>query len=788
MYQPSAWVRLEALRVPRQKINSVAHNTVLKSLLEQSSAAISADAARFDPDTVNFKLRAALDQVRGASQQALAMLKFLEREGGDKNDGTHAMACAPPSVSVNGRVKFQKLVHKSVITAPHSAEALKLAIGLGSALRRTGLAYLPTTKRRRSVVDASPLCRFTRSVMPSDSTVIIMDLETTGFRPCGIVELGAIIVNTPSRLATVATPSVEFQSRVNPGIEISADATTIHGITNTAVERESTFDVVWSNFLTWVESHNLGTSQIVILTYNGLAFDFRVLVDDLWRFALQLPPSWMYADLLKHVDKCVGYHKIFSGFLDPSKNKPSRHSVSRLLQPQVSPETSNDMVVGSTVPSNAVVSTRGHGNKRMRSGRSASSQHKARDTAVSTSRTLRDVYFAVFKEEPANQHSAIGDARAVLRLFREALSQRIQLAVHSLTTSSRAISPEMSRTVNTRPIVKKGRVLDNRSSTVTPSGAILPTAIIAANASFQRILRVLGLFGIDETRSRELLTVEWAAAMNPTKTPHCKLVSNDALVTLQGCLRGDVLFAYSDLVARASDGKCLALDDMLTLYMPCTTRHQTSVFEALTREMGRRHLSRTHLGAVHLPGHWIATITELEFDGSKKLRSIKETLLDPLGRDRSESDLRTNVLQLHTRWHQKVHNIADDDVASFISTQRNPENLSCQNDGISCGVFVAVYFYFYVMYGRFPTTDDFDGTDQFALRLAMLDAILRGRVRRPLSQAGQVHMEPATASRKTDIIDLIKDDAAEITRNDATACPGKIEFDVSTMSVNIISS
>ena len=87
--------------------------------------------------------------------------------------------------------------------------------------------------------------------------------------------------------------------------------------------------------------------------------------------------------------------------------------------------------------------------------------------------------------------------------------------------------------------------------------------------STDRMVTVLRVFGINRARALELRGHVWPQVMslNRDSARYCALVSNDALLSLRGWLRGDALGAYFSLVARASGGTCVAMDDNLTDYM-----------------------------------------------------------------------------------------------------------------------------------------------------------------------------------------------------------------------------
>ena len=63
----------------------------------------------------------------------------------------------------------------------------------------------------------------------------------------------------------------------------------------------------------------------------------------------------------------------------------------------------------------------------------------------------------------------------------------------------------------------------------------------------------------------------------------------------------------------------------------------------------------------------------------------------------------------------------------------NTDDLPSQGDGISCGAYVCLYAYFRVLLGRWPSIADFGQQNQADMRIAVFDACMTGRLRRPIA-------------------------------------------------------
>ncbi len=99
-----------------------------------------------------------------------------------------------------------------------------------------------------------------------------------------------------------------FQTLINPGRPIPKQASDVHHILDADVASAPELAAAWAEFLDWIaglpQDAPEGTPAArvpVLVAYNGKAYDFPVIRDDLHRAGLSLPKEWGFADLLLHV-------------------------------------------------------------------------------------------------------------------------------------------------------------------------------------------------------------------------------------------------------------------------------------------------------------------------------------------------------------------------------------------------------------------------------------------------------------------------------------------------------
>lgn len=101
--------------------------------------------------------------------------------------------------------------------------------------------------------------------------IIFFDLETTGTDPATdrIVEIALIKLNPNGSRD-------KYVKRINPVIPISAESTSIHGITNEDVKDCPTFKQVAKELYEWMKGCDLGG-------YNAVRFDIPMLAEEMLR-------------------------------------------------------------------------------------------------------------------------------------------------------------------------------------------------------------------------------------------------------------------------------------------------------------------------------------------------------------------------------------------------------------------------------------------------------------------------------------------------------------------------
>jgi hypothetical protein len=147
-------------------------------------------------------------------------------------------------------------------------------------------------------------------------------------------------------------------------------------------------------------------------------------------------------------------------------------------------------------------------------------------------------------------------------------------------------------------------------------------------------------------------------------------------------------------------------------------------------------------------------------DADRAVTKVTTNLLDPLGASYAKYKDRSLIISSNRAWLQ-----SDLDIARLPPLEHtvatNPPNLSCQNDVISCGAFVVLYCYFWVVWGRLPTVDDVTGSDHVALRLVMLDMLVTQKVRKPLLTASDEMMSVESAMVAEPLAVRVSDDALD---------------------------
>lgn len=113
---------------------------------------------------------------------------------------------------------------------------------------------------------------------------IFYDTETTGLKA------------EKERIIEIAAydPKLDrsFESFVNPGIQISAEAMAVHHITNEMVANAPSFAEVGKKFIEFCEG------DVVLIAHNNDTFDYHFLRHEFMRNEI-IMPSWKFLDSLK---------------------------------------------------------------------------------------------------------------------------------------------------------------------------------------------------------------------------------------------------------------------------------------------------------------------------------------------------------------------------------------------------------------------------------------------------------------------------------------------------------
>lgn len=108
---------------------------------------------------------------------------------------------------------------------------------------------------------------------------VAFDTETTGLSPIAarLVELSAVRFRVTGEIIDT------FSTLINPGIEIPAEATSVHGITDEMVEGEPPYSEAVPRFMEWLEEDNT-----VLIAHNA-PFDLAFLEVCLARLGKDVP-------------------------------------------------------------------------------------------------------------------------------------------------------------------------------------------------------------------------------------------------------------------------------------------------------------------------------------------------------------------------------------------------------------------------------------------------------------------------------------------------------------------
>lgn len=122
--------------------------------------------------------------------------------------------------------------------------------------------------------------------------LVLLDLETTGL----------IYREHYPRIVEVAAKNMitgeTFSTLVNPGMNIPADSTKIHNITDQMVEACPMFERVGQMLIEWTRTFSCDKDVIVFIAHNMTKFDKPILDNSLLNADIPLPNNWRFADSL----------------------------------------------------------------------------------------------------------------------------------------------------------------------------------------------------------------------------------------------------------------------------------------------------------------------------------------------------------------------------------------------------------------------------------------------------------------------------------------------------------
>ena len=230
-------------------------------------------------------------------------------------------------------------------------------------------------------------------------------------------------------------------------------------------------------------------------------------------------------------------------------------------------------------------------------------------------------------------------------------------------------------------------------------------------------------------QARDVAEAAWMA--QPALT---QVVDNGAVAT---CVDNhladtDLTSAFLQLVARASNGRFVALHSLLPSVMEGGVNPSPD-FRRLFTPPGARHLDSDCIIAAHVPGHFFGMLIQHTTNTL--------VLIDPTGAQTQRSSLGSRgtaaarvVASTHLWLRSERARLGRPAVADYGVSYNEPPNVPLQLDGVSCGFFSCCYFLFYLLHNRWPTRADF--SSHFDLRIVVIDAVMTGRLRAPLAGGG----------------------------------------------------
>lgn len=157
------------------------------------------------------------------------------------------------------------------------------------------------------------------STIHDSHVVVFFDFETTGLDVLcdDIIEIGAevdpVSAARCTRAHNIAT-SFDSLVRLDQRSTIDQSATRVHGITTRDLSGAESFNVVWSRFITWLDSWRsaTGKQRLVLVAHNCYGYDQLMLNNTLKRGVGKLPTWIQFSDSLVAIrkacdDECFTY-------------------------------------------------------------------------------------------------------------------------------------------------------------------------------------------------------------------------------------------------------------------------------------------------------------------------------------------------------------------------------------------------------------------------------------------------------------------------------------------------
>ncbi|KAG0608740.1 hypothetical protein M758_8G128500 [Ceratodon purpureus] len=127
-----------------------------------------------------------------------------------------------------------------------------------------------------------------------DPTIIVFDIETTGF-----LKSGSKIVELACRDLAGGDRST-LETLVNPFQPVPLQSTAVHKITTEMVNRDDipSWSVVMTAFVDFVESRRRGNGKVILVAHNGRRFDVPFIMKECYECSMAIPSHWYFVDTI----------------------------------------------------------------------------------------------------------------------------------------------------------------------------------------------------------------------------------------------------------------------------------------------------------------------------------------------------------------------------------------------------------------------------------------------------------------------------------------------------------